>query len=627
MCYTDPQECLPDEGIIPSWYQNKLRSELHSAAKAANRKLNEVFGINHNEVLYVQLSIAPNELDQVKDKETYLSRTSDQIHNWTNLTIENLFDPIPGSDESPRSIILLSGPGMGTTTATQARASNWGRSELNLSTQTIYRFECRTFRTLVKDKTEISLVQLLFDKHNPQVASPEERAKIMAALDSSRTEIIMDGLDELEDVEELFTDGTYISDVKAPTTIPNLLRNLMNGNLLPSARFLFSTRPNSKINLRDFDRVVLGLGFTNDSIKKCIEILCQHDQSKIEQVLAHLEKTNLKVHCYVPLTCVLITMVMLNDIDNNTLDKNESSLNTFTHLYIRVIKQLLWKAKGEERLTEYNPKTKHLDGLKRLADLAAQGMLDEHRRIIFDNQHFIDKNITDSDISIGLLEVVTEQGTFLTEGSGTNITGSFLHLSLQEFMTAVHLIRTWRQEDWEFIHENVKSGRFDMVLQFTAGLLGDREFGHSFLATVDSSLTPSVLQKRRGDPKKPSIRHKFAVMFTSEKTTSFLQLLTTMFGGAELRSSKSSQLQQLLCLSEGKLGPLLEDGLPKTTLDLSNLVGGLLPYQIVAVGYHIIEVIKLTYLKYVLHCLYTFILGLFQWHNCYKIVRAKFIII
>ena len=160
----------------------------------------------------------------------------------------------------------------------------------------------------------------------------------------------MDGLDELEDVEDMFTDGNYISDVRAPTTIPNLLRNLMNGNLLPSARFLFSTRPNSKINLRDFDRVVLGLGFTNDSIKKCIEILCQHDQSKIEQVRAHLEKTNLKVHCYVPLTCVLITMFMLNDIENNTLEKDGSSLNTFTHLYIKVIKQMLWKAQGQERL-------------------------------------------------------------------------------------------------------------------------------------------------------------------------------------------------------------------------------------------------------------------------------------
>ena len=607
-----------DDGIIPPWYQKNLRSELHRAAKAANRKLNEVFGISHNEVLYVQLSIAPNELDQVKDKETYLSRTSDQIHNWTNLTIENLFDPIPGSDESPRSIILLSGPGMGKTTATQARASNWGISERNLSTQSVYKFECRTFRKLVKDKTEISLEQLLLDKHNPQVASPEERAKILAALDSPHTEIIIDGLDELDDLEEMFIDGDYISDVRASTTIPNLLRNLMNGNLLPSARFLFSTRPNSKINLRDFDRVVLGLGFTNDTIQKCIEILCRHDQAKIEQILGHLEKTNLKVHCYVPLTCVLTTMVLLNDIENNTLDKNKSSLNTFTHLYIRVIKQLLWKAKGEERLTAYTPRAAHLDGLKRLANLAAEGMLAEHRRIIFDNQDFKDKNITDSDISIGLLDVVTEQETFLSEGSSANTTGSFLHLSLQEFMTAVHLIRTWREEDLGFIQENVNSGRFDMVLQFTAGLLGDREFGHSFLATVDSSLTPSVLDQRTGDQSSSFFWYMFTFMFPPQSTPSFLQLLTTMFGGAELRSSKPSQLQQLLCLSEGKLGPLLEEGLPKTTLDLSNLDGGLLPYQIVAVGYHITEVTKLTYLKYVLHCVYTFILGLFQWRNCYK---------
>ena len=595
-----------DEGIIPSWYQQKLRSELHSAAKAANRKLNEVFDINHNEVLYVQLSIAPNELYQVKDKETYLSRTSDQIHKWANLTIESLFDPIPGSDESPRSIILLSGPGMGKTTATQARASNWGKSERNFSAQSIYRFECRTFRTLVKDKTEISLEQLLFEKHNPHVASLEERGKILAALDSSHTEIIVDGLDELDDLEEMFIDGDDISYVRAPTTIPNLLRNLMYGNLLPRARFLFSTRPNSKINLRDFDRVVLGLGFTNDSITKCINILCQYDLSKIEQILDHLEKTNLKVHCYVPLTCVLITMVLLNDIENNTLGKNDTTLNTFTHLYIRFIKQLLWKAQGGERRTEFIPKSEHLEGLKRLAVLAARGMLAEHRRIIFDNQHFIDQNITESDISIGLLEVVTEQETIITQGKGANTTGSFLHLSLQEFMTAVHLIRTWRQEDLEFIQENAKSGRFDMVLQFTAGLLGDREFGHSFLATVDSSLTPSVLQKRREDQSPPRFLARMKSMFTStsaqkvldESSNSFFELLRSSFREEDVRSSKSNQLQLLLCLSEGQLGPLLEDGLPKTRLDLSNVACGMLPYQIVAVGYHITEVTNLTYLTY-----------------------------
>ena len=609
MCYSDPQECVPDEEIIPSWYQKKLRSELHSAAKAANRKLNEVFDINHKEVLYVQLSIAPNELDQVKDKETYLSRTSDQIHNWTNLTIENLFDPIPGSDESPRSIILIAGPGMGKTTATQARASNWGKSERNLSTQAIYRFECRTFRTLVKNKTEISLEQLLLEKHNPQVASPEERAKILAELDSPYTEIIVDGLDELDDLEEMFIDGDYISDVKASTTIPNLLSNLMNGNLLPSARFLFSTRPNSKINLRDFDRVVLGLGFTNDSIKKCVEILCQHDEAKVELILAHLENTNLKVYCYVPLTCVLITMVLLNDIKNNTLEKNYTKLETFTHLYIAFIKQLLRKAQGE-RFTEYMPKSEHLEGLKRLAALAARGMLADHRRIIFENQHFIDQNITESDISIGLLEVVKEQETIITQGQGAKRTGSFLHLSLQEFMTALYLIRTWRQEDWEFIQE--KSGRFDMVLQFTAGLLEDRELGHSFLATVDSSLTPSVLRKRRGDWSmsslpQPSLLVRIKSMLTStsaqkvldEASISFVEMLRSSFSEEDVRSSKSNQLQLLLCLSEGKLGPLLEDGLPKTRLDLSNMAGGMLPYQIGGVGYHMREVTKLTCLKYV----------------------------
>ena len=583
---------------IPSWYQEKLKLEVLETANISNRQLNEVFDIKLKEVLYVQLSIAPSELDQVKDKETYLSRTSDEICNWTNLGIENIFDPLPGSNENARRIVFLAIAGMGKTTATQARASNWGRSEAKSSTQALYRFECRTFRSLVKDRITLSLEQLIFDHHGPQVTSPEERSKIMWALNCPGTEIIIDGLDELDDLEEMFVTGHKLTDVQQKTTIPNLFFNLKNGNLLRSARFLFSTRPNSKINLRDFDRVVLGLGFTNESIRKCIDILCQKNPSIIEQILVHLEKTNLKVHCYVPLTCVLITMVLLNNLTGNHMNKTEASLNTFTHLYIRVIKQLLWKAQGQERLREYKPKAEHLKGLKRLAALAADGLLAEHRRLIFDKEGLKAHQITDSDISIGLLEVTSEQETILNQGHGTRTVSSFLHLSLQEFMTAVYLVTKWNPKNLKFIQKNLKSSRFDMVLLFTAGFLGDAEVGHPFLATVDSRLTPSVLQKRAKE---------------------LISMLTPVSTGEDRSTTKSSQLQLLLCLSEGKLGPMLEDGLAKTTLDLSNLVGGMLPYQIVAVGYHMTEVTKLTCLKYVINIFLKFSINYhFHWcMNCY----------
>ena len=563
---------------LPSWYQQKLKVEVREAANRSNTQLNKVFGITLNEVLYAQLSIAPSDLDQVKDKGTYLPRTSDDIYNWANLGIENIFDPLPGSNEKVRRIVFLAIAGMGKTTATQARASNWGRSLKGLTTQALYRFECRTFRNLVKDRITLSLEQLIFDYHGPQVDSPEERSKILWALNSPDTEIIIDGLDELDDLLGMFVTGQKVTDMHHKTTIPNLFFNLKNGNLLPRARFLLSTRLNSKINLRDFDRVVLGLGFTNDSIKKCIDILCKHDQSKIEQILDHLEKTNLKVHCYVPLICVLITMVLLKDIENNTLDKNESSLNTFTHLYIRVIKQLLWKAKGGEIFREYKPRQEHLQGMKRLAALGADGLLAEHRKFIFDKEDLEAHQITYLDFSIGLLEVTSESETILNQRHGRRIFSSFLHPSLQEFMTAVYLVRTWNQRNLKFILMNLKSSKSDMVLLFTAGLLGDTEVGHPFLATIDSKLTPSVLKKR---------------------TKELISMLTPSSTGEDRSTAKSRQLQLLLCLSEGKLGPMLEDGLPKTRLDLSNLVGGMLPYQIVAVGYHIKEVSRLTCLRYV----------------------------
>ena len=84
-------------------------------------------------------------------------------------------------------------------------------------------------------------------------------------LEISRT---FDGLDELDSSTMNRQENSSVYDAHFKTSIPNLIYNLKDGNLLPNAHILFSSRPTNKIILKDFNRVIVILGFSKTSISK-----------------------------------------------------------------------------------------------------------------------------------------------------------------------------------------------------------------------------------------------------------------------------------------------------------------------------------------------------------------------
>ena len=84
-------------------------------------------------------------------------------------------------------------------------------------------------------------------------------------LEISRT---FDGLDELDSSTMSRQENSSVYDANFKTSIPNLIYNLKDENLLPNARILFSSRPTNKIILKDFNRVIVILSFSKTSISK-----------------------------------------------------------------------------------------------------------------------------------------------------------------------------------------------------------------------------------------------------------------------------------------------------------------------------------------------------------------------
>ena len=202
-------------------YKENLQEKCKLTSQKSNHTmLYETFLFERIEgVHYVNLYIAPTEILNKLDKEAYLFRNSANFNkHWDTLEMKDIFESNSDAPETPRSIIVLAGPGMGKTTATQERAYSWGcvpedDQPVNMAkiheTKAMFRYECRHL-----SKGEYSLADLI-QKHGPHV-EPEDLEEHIKMLDCSGTEIIFDGLDELDDFGETFE---LIDDMRDKTTL------------------------------------------------------------------------------------------------------------------------------------------------------------------------------------------------------------------------------------------------------------------------------------------------------------------------------------------------------------------------------------------------------------------------
>ncbi|KAM3860324.1 NLR family CARD domain-containing protein 3-like [Diretmus argenteus] len=408
---------------LKSNLKQKFQCVFEGIAKAGNPTL-----LNQ---IYTELYITEGESGEVNDEhEIRQIETASRkpATPETTITCEDIFKPLPGREEPIRTVMTEGVAGIGKTVLTQKFTLDWAEDKTNHNIHFMFPFTFRELN-LLKGK-EFSLVELL---HHFFIETKEAE---ICSFDEFQVVLIFDGLDECR-LPLDFHNNQICTDVTESTSVDVLLTNLIKGNLLPSARIWITTRPAAanQIPPECIDMVTEVRGF-NDPQKEEYFRKRFRDQKLASKIISHIKKSrSIFIMCHIPVFCWITNTVLDHVLTTN--QKGEMP-NTLTEMYIHFLvvqtKQGNVKYHGRaETDPHWNRKTSKM--IRSLGKLAFE-------QLMKGNLIFYESDLTECGIDIKEASVYSGVFTQIFKeerGLHQDQVFSFVHLSIQEFLAALHV--------------------------------------------------------------------------------------------------------------------------------------------------------------------------------------------
>ncbi|XP_074541982.1 uncharacterized protein LOC141802340 [Halichoeres trimaculatus] len=437
-------DCLQSKADNPECRQ-KLKSNLkerfqcvfEGIAKAGNPTL-----LNQ---IYTELYITEggtgevNEEHEVRQIEA-ASRTPDRAE--TTIKQEDIFKPPPGRPEPIRTVLTKGVAGIGKTVLTQKFTLDWAEDKTNQDIQFIFPFTFRELNLLKEER--FNLVELVHHFFT------ETKEAGLFRFEEFQVLFIFDGLDECRPPLD-FHKNQILTDVTKSTSVDVLLTNLIRGKLLPSARLWITTRPAAanQIPSECVDMVTEVRGFTDPQKDEYFRKRFR-DEEQASRIISHIKTSrSLHIMCHIPVFC-WITATVLEDLlktrEGGGLPK------TLTEMYIHflVVQSKLKNIKYEGR-TETDP----------LWGPESRKMIESLGKLAFEqlqkgNLIFYETDLTECGINIKAASVYSGVFTQIfreERGLYQNKVFCFIHLSLQEFLAALHVHLTFTESGLSLMEE------------------------------------------------------------------------------------------------------------------------------------------------------------------------------
>ncbi|KAJ4947575.1 hypothetical protein JOQ06_009610 [Pogonophryne albipinna] len=350
----------------------------------------------------------------------------------TTIRQEDLFKASPGRDAPIRAVMTKGVAGIGKTVLTQKFTLDWAEGKANQDFQFIFPF---TFRELnVVRENKYSLVELIHHFFS------ETRDAGICRFDQFPVVFIFDGLDECR-LPLDFLNTEILTDVTESTSVDVLLTNLIRGKLLPSARLWITTRPAAanQIPPECVDMVTEVRGFTDPQKEEYFRKRFR-DQEQAGTIISHIKTSrSLHIMCHIPVFCWISASVLeevLKTREGGELPK------TLTEMYIHflVVQSKVKNIKydgGAETDAHWSPESRKM--MESLGKLAFEQL---QKGILI----FYESDLTECGIDIRAASVYSGVFTqvFREErGLYQDKVFCFVHLSVQEFLAALHVHLTF----------------------------------------------------------------------------------------------------------------------------------------------------------------------------------------
>ena len=403
--------------------------------------------------------------------------TLDQI--YTNLVVVPNMADYDFTEDRRKHILIVGRPGIGKTLCCTKILRDWASNKVFHKTpDDKIHFDAAFFVKfrLFNNATDLSLRELLTrSTYSPRNKLDEEVWNYILE-NPQKVLLIYDGIDEFKDNSKIGTENKkpqFKNSVDEKMPLSALYAKLATGILLKGAAVLTTTRPTalSCIESIRFHKILEILGFSSEQVEEYVTKFAEEDKEAGDAVKRHITSNiNILSLCYIPASCFIICSSLFKMVKFYT-PRGLNLPTSLTGIYKRAVKIFYLRHNEEFRYEPFTRKDFESDELppeeekklEKLEKLAFEGI--KEGKLIFGANEV--RGMEDSALFHRLPD--REVDSFSSEGQFC-----FIHLTMQEFFAAKHLTNMSETELKTFVQMNITEGKWQLVFQFVAGLMENK---------------------------------------------------------------------------------------------------------------------------------------------------------
>ena len=375
-----------------------------------------------------------------------------------------------------KKVLIVGRPGIGKTLCCIKLLRDWACENFKATSNAQIQFDAAFFVRFRRfnSANDLSLRELLTQSEHSLSDHLDDEVWKYILQHPEGVLILFDGFDEFKDNANMAVAPPCPTSIEEEMPLQILYQWLVTGKILEDASIVTTTRPTalSGIAHLKFDKSFEILGFSTEQIKEYIDKFAGDDKQAGETLWRHISSNmNLLSLCYIPVNSFIMCS-SLSEIMRFESSGSVTLPSKLTTIYKIAVKVFYFKHAIEFRDQHFTRENFLSDNLP----LAVEEKFEKLGKVAFEG-------IKEGKLILGGNEVQGMGNSALFHRlPDRQIAGlkdeqqfCFIHLTIQEFFAARHMASDLDETELRnFVSENIKNGKWQLVFQFLAGLMEDK---------------------------------------------------------------------------------------------------------------------------------------------------------